>query len=152
VQERALDAVRLDCTPLDGKSPIPSVGPAISTHPFCAACYTMSAQSQLIVDCVAPRPNKLFNCGRKKSAATRETSSRWIEIPSAIFSMQQWPKNERRGSSFRICHQSGDGRNILTLFISFAGREFVSTDELLLAITELTGSIERAELESVVDA
>jgi transposase InsO family protein len=34
----------------------------------------------------------------------------------------------------------------------FAGREFVSTEELLLAINEITASIERAELESVVDA
>jgi transposase len=35
---------------------------------------------------------------------------------------------------------------------AFAGPEFVSTDKLLLPIRELTGSIERAELESVFDA
>jgi hypothetical protein len=35
---------------------------------------------------------------------------------------------------------------------AFAGREFVSTDELPLAIRELTGSIGRAELRSVFDA
>jgi hypothetical protein len=35
---------------------------------------------------------------------------------------------------------------------AFAGREFASTKELLLAIKEVTGSIERDELESVFDA
>jgi hypothetical protein len=35
---------------------------------------------------------------------------------------------------------------------AFAGREFTSTEELLLAIKEDTGSIERDELESVFDA
>jgi histone-lysine N-methyltransferase SETMAR len=35
---------------------------------------------------------------------------------------------------------------------TFAGREFASTEELLWAIREITGLIERDQLESVVDA